>query len=256
MSSEPILLVDAVRPGVAAVTLNRPDRRNALSMALMRELCGAIDQLSADPGNRVLILRGSGPVFCAGLDLAEAGDVGLAEEGAEWVRRTLSTLVDAPLVTICQAHGAALAVGAGLLASCDLAVAAEGLRVGFPEVRRGLVPALVATVLRRKVRDADLRELLLLAEPIDARRALAMGLVGRVVPEDGLRGEAERLAGLVLRGGPESIRETKALLGRLRDAPPGDHPAIALDAHRRARAGGEAIEGAAAFFEKREPHWA
>lgn len=253
--SEPILLVDAVRPGVVALTLNRPARRNALSLALMRELCETIGRLSDEPANRVLVLRGNGPSFCAGLDLEEAADLGIAEEGAERVRRTLAALSGTPLVTICEAHGSAFAGGAGLLACCDFAVAAEGLRIGFPEVRRGLVPALVATVLTQKLRDADLRELLLLGEPVDAQRALAMGLVHRVVPAGEIRREADRLAGLVLEGGPRAIRETKRLIGQLRVASGGVAEQVALEAHARARAGHEVSEGIAAFLEKRKPRW-
>ncbi|QDV39356.1 enoyl-CoA hydratase/isomerase family protein [Tautonia plasticadhaerens] len=253
--SEPVLLDDEVRPGVVALTLNRPGRRNALNMALMRELCGAIDRHSADPSARVLILRGNGPVFCAGLDLEEAANLNTAEEGAEWVRRLLDTLSGTPLVTICEAHGAAFAGGAGLLACCDFAVAAEGLRIGFPEVRRGLVPALVSMVLTHTLRDADLRELFLLAEPIDAHRALAMGLVHRVVAEDRVRDESARLAGLVLEGAPEAVRETKRLLGQVRAALGGVAEQVALEAHARARVSDEAREGLAAFLEKRKPRW-
>lgn len=253
--SEPILLIDVVRPGVVALTLNRPARRNALTIALMRELCEAIGRLSDDPSHRVLILRGDGPAFCAGLDLGEAADLETAEEGADWVRRTLDELSGTPLVTICEAQGSAFAGGAGLMAACDFAVAAEGLRVGFPEVRRGLVPALVATILVEKLRAADVRELLLLAEPIDARRCLTMGLVHRVVDGDQLRPEAERLAGLVLEGGPDAVRETKRLLGRLGAGSGAIGVEEALASHKRARASDEAREGLAAFFEKRKPNW-
>lgn len=253
--SEPILLIDAERPGVVSMTLNRPARRNALSMALMREMCEGIGHLSIDPSHRVLILRGNGPCFCAGLDLEEATDVNSAEEGAEHVRRTFAALSGTPLVTICEAHGAAFAGGAGLLACCDFAVASEGLRIGFPEVRRGLVPALVATSLSHKLRDVDLRELLLLAEPVDARRALAMGLLYRVVPEGQVRQEADRTADLVLAGGPRAIREAKRLIGLLRVASGGVAVPAALEAHKQARAGDEAREGLAAFFDKRKPRW-
>ena len=252
--SETFLLIERTRPGVAELVLNRPERRNALTVALMGELVEAIGRLSAAPDCRVLILRGAGPVFCAGLDLREASDPTLAEEGAEAVRRVFEALAGTPLVTIAAAHGVASAGGAGLLAACDFAVASEELRIVFPEVRRGLVPALVATVLRKKIGDADLRELFLLAEPIDAARARSMGLVRRVVPEGKAREEADRLAGLILRGGPRAVRSTKALLAELGPDGEGD-VRVALEYHIRARVGEESREGLAAFLEKREPHW-
>lgn len=254
--SEPVLRVEPIRSGVQALILNRPDRRNALSIDLMRRICEAIERLSADSDQRVLVLRGEGPVFCAGLDLREASDLETAEQGPEWVGRLFSALRSTPLVTICEAHGAAMAGGAGLLAACDFAVAADDLRIGFPEVRRGLVPALVSTVLRNKLRDGDLRELFLLAEPIDAPRALEMGLVHRVVPANQMRDEVLRLTDRILKGGPQAVRNTKRLLVELGISADSDAPRIAHRYHLEARVGEEAREGLAAFLEKRSPRWA
>jgi methylglutaconyl-CoA hydratase len=253
--SEPKLRVEPIRPGVSAVVLNRPGCRNALSIALMKELCAAIDRLSADPAQRVLLLRGEGPAFCAGMDLREASNVEAAEQGAEWVGRVFSSLRSTPLVTIGEAHGAAMAGGAGLLLACDFAIAADDLRLGFPEVRRGLVPALVAQILRHRLRDGDLRELLLLAEPIDARRALRMGLVHRVVPANQVRDEALRFANLLLQGGPLAILATKQLLADLQMSPESEGPQIARRYHLEARLRDEAREGLAAFLEKRGARW-
>jgi methylglutaconyl-CoA hydratase len=254
--SESFLLFDQSRPGIAELVLNRPGRRNALSVALMDELVRAIERLSVKPDCRVLILSGAGPVFCSGLDLREASDPALAKSGAEWVRRVFDALSGTPMVTIAAAHGVASAAGAGLLAACDLAVASEELRIAFPEVRRGLVPAIVAAVLRKKLRDADLRELFLLAEPIDASRAQSMGLVHRIVPEGTDRDEANRLAGLILRGGPVAVRSTKALLAEFESAGSKGDLHLAMKYHIRSRVGDEAREGLAAFLEKREPKWA
>jgi methylglutaconyl-CoA hydratase len=150
----------------------------------------------------------------------------------------------------------AAAGGAGLLAACDFAVATEGLKVVFPEVRRGLVPALVSTILCRKLGDGDLREILLLGEPIDATRARAMRLVARVVAEGAERAEADRLADLILQGAPRAVRNTKALLAELAAAAPGDGLRIAHDYHVQAKLNSEAREGLAAFLEKRRPNWA
>jgi methylglutaconyl-CoA hydratase len=253
--SEPILLVETARPAVVTLTLNRPARRNALSIALLRELYEAIGRYSADPAYRVLILRGNGPSFCSGLDLQETLDFTIAKEGAEWIRRIFEELAGSTLVTICSAHGAAMAGGAGLLACCNFAVATEGVKIGFPEVRRGLVPALVATILTRKLKGSEVRELLLLAEPVDARRALDMGLVHRVVPDAELAQETDRLADLVLAGAPRAIRQTKRLIRQLRTASESAAEHMALQAHIQARASDEAREGLAAFYEKRKPRW-
>lgn len=254
--SETLVLIDRPRTGVAELVLNRPERRNALSIALMNELVGAIERLSEESGVRVLILRGAGSVFCSGLDLGEVADPSLAEAGADGVRRLFVALARTPLVTIAAAHGFATAGGAGLMAACDFAVAAEDLWVGFPEVRRGLVPALVATILRKKLRDADLRELFLLGSPIDAARARSMGLVFSVVSGASVRAEADRLAGLILKGGPQAIRSTKALLSEFDVEVDREAVHIALEHHLRSRISEEAQEGLAAFLEKREPKWA
>ena len=253
--SEPMLRVEPIRPGVEALVLNRPDRRNALSIAMMEQMCETIERLSTDPAIRVLIVRGEGPVFCSGLDLREASNVETAERGAEWVGRMLSEVRSTPLVTICEAHGAAMAGGAGLMAACDLVVAADDLLVRVPEVRRGLVPAIVSVILRHKLREGDLRELFLLAEPIDASRALAMGLVHRVVPRAQLGDEALRLATMVLQGGPEAVRKTKRLLAEVLGTPEAEGFKIAHRHHVEARVGEESREGLAAFLEKRPPRW-
>ena len=253
--SESILLIEQPRPGVAELVLNRPERRNALTVALVDEISGAIDRLSGDADCRVVILRGSGPAFCSGLDMREASDRSTAQLGAEGIGRVLVALSGTPLVTIAAAQGYAYAGGAGLLAACDFVVASEGLKLAFPEVRRGLVPALVSTVLRGKLKDADLRELLLLAEPIGAERAFSMGLVHRVVPETRLLEEARLLAAQILRGGPQAVRRTKALLAELTAASRVDDLRVAHEYHIQARIGEEAREGLAAFLEKREPNW-
>ena len=250
-----LILVQPVQAGVMIVALNRPDRRNALSIELMRQLCEVIDRLTGDPAQRVVILRGEGPVFCAGLDLNEAADFALAEESGRLVERTLRTLRETPLVTICAAHGSALAGGAGLMASCDLAVAADDLWIGFPEVRRGLLPALITGVLKDKLRDGDLRDVFLVAEPINANRALQIGLVQRVVPAERLLTEATSLAQSVLKGGPQAVRGTKQMLNELRQVPPADLTAHLLKIHHAARESEEAREGLVAFLKKRATRW-
>jgi methylglutaconyl-CoA hydratase len=224
-------------------------------MELMRQLCATIDHLAADESQRVVILRGEGPVFCSGLDLQEAADFEQAESSGRLVERTLRTLHKTPLITICAAHGSVVAGGAGLMAACDVVVAADDLWIGFPEVRRGLLPALITGVLKGKVRDGDLRDLFLVAEPINARRALQIGLVQRVVPADKVLAEATSLALNVLKGGPQALRQTKQMLNQLDEIPPANLTAHLLHLHHATRESEEAREGLVAFLKKRATRW-
>ena len=250
--NEQFLQVEHWRPGVAVLTMTRPEKRNALSIGLLRALGDAITQMEDDPACRVIILRGEGPVFCAGLDLIEASDPRSSEESARGVRRVLTFLRESRLVTIAAAHGGAYAGGAGLLAACDLVVATEDLKVGFPEIRRGLVPALVSAVLANKVRDGDLRELFLIGDPVSAHRAQQMGLVQHIVPAERLMEHARAIAETILTGGPEAVRLTKQILNtQLARASLEQLQAV----HEQVRQSAEAQEGLAAFQEHRRPRW-
>jgi methylglutaconyl-CoA hydratase len=253
--SEPLVLVETVEESVVRVTLNRPEKRNAMSVALMEQLREAVRAAAGDPRRRVLILRGNGPVFCAGLDLQEASIAAQAEPSARALAGVYEAICLSPLVTIAAAQGAAMGGGVGLLAACDLVVAADDLRIGFPEVRRGLVAALVTALLRRQLPERVLRELVLLGQTIDATDAQRHGLVNRVVPSDRLMDEAECLAGQVLQGAPVAIARTKSLLDDLAARHIASDLVHALRCHLEARNDSEAAEGIAAFLEKREPRW-
>jgi len=250
-----LILGESLETGIVAATLNRPDRRNALSVDLLEQLSARIERLASEPSHRVLILRGAGPVFSAGLDLREAADPALVERSATAIWRALNLLRTSPLVTIAAVQGGALAGGAGVMAACDIVVAADDAKIGFPEARRGLLPALICGALMHKVREGDLRELFLAGEPIDATRAEQVGLVQRVVPAELLQGEALNVARSIIAGGPQTVRQTKALLNamfqRVRDRPGAD----LVETHLAARQSDEAREGLAAFVEKRKANW-
>jgi methylglutaconyl-CoA hydratase len=203
----------------------------------------------------VVILCGAGPVFSSGLDLREAADRSLVERSAAAVARALNLLQTTPLIVISAVQGGAFAGGAGLMAACDIVVAASDAKFGFPEVRRGLLPALICDVLVRKVRESDLRELLLTGEPIDAARAHEVGLVQRVVPAERLIDEALGIARSVIAGGPQTVRQTKALLTSIHWRTNGGQRPSPIETHLAARHSDEAREGLAAFAEKREPNW-
>ena len=250
-----VIVVERITPQITAITLNRPERRNALTLELLNDLVTAIKVASDQPQQRVLILRGAGAAFCTGLDLKEAADMGKAHATAEMVAKTLVTLSQTHLITIAAVHGAAVAGGAGIMSACDFVVAAKKTRIGYPEVRRGLVAGLVMTFLRRQLRERDLRELLLGSELIEAERAREIGLVNRVVPADDLMMEAQKFAEAALQGAPGALKQTKKLIEELWSTSVKEDVDLALKYHMAARESEEAREGIAAFNEKRTPRW-
>jgi methylglutaconyl-CoA hydratase len=248
----PVVLVEKQDPHVTIVTLNRPERRNALTIQLLMELTAAIEAAGADVNQRVLILRGAGLAFSTGLDLKATTPVHAA---AEMVAKTLVALSQTRLITIAAVHGAAVAGGAGLMSACDFVIAAEGTKIGYPEVRRGLVAGLVMPFLRRQVGERNMRELLLGSELIDAKRAREMGLVNQVVAQGDLMTKAQKFADAVLQGAPDALAKTKRLIEELWSRSVKEDVDLALEYHLQARESAEAQEGIAAFNEKRLPKW-
>lgn len=250
-----LVLVEKQSPQITVITLNRPERRNALTIELMTELVAAVELAAADRSQRVLILRGAGQAFCTGLDLKEAAD-DKSHTTAKMVAKTLLAISQTRLTTIAAVHGAAVAGGAGIMSACDFVIAAERTKIGYPEVRRGLVAGLVMTFLRRQLRERDLRELVLASELLDAARAKEIGLVNRVVPPHELESETEKIADAILQGAPGAITKTKRLIEELWSSSVKEDVDLALRHHLAARESEEAKEGIAAFLEKRPPNWA
>jgi methylglutaconyl-CoA hydratase len=251
----PVLLIEKPTPQMSVLTLNRPERRNALTLELLTQLCAAIKVASDEAQQRVVILRGAGVAFCTGLDLKEAADQTKAHATAEMVAKTLIAISQTRLITIAAVHGAAVAGGAGIMSACDFVVAAEGTKIGYPEVRRGLVAGLVMTFLRRQVGERNMRELLLGSELIGAARAKEIGLVNRVVGPDSLMSEAQGFAESALQGAPGSLVQTKRLIDELWWHSVKQDIDLALKYHLEARESAEAREGIAAFNERRKPKW-
>jgi methylglutaconyl-CoA hydratase len=206
--------------GVLTITLNRPDKRNALSSALVEALHGALDSADLDAEVRVVVLTGAGKDFCAGADLeellasadapAEANEVSALRLGSLFTRmRSL------PKPVVAVVRGRALAGGAGLMTACDIVIASEGAQVGYPEVLRGFVPAMVMTTLRRQVGEKAALDLVLTGRLLGAEEARRVGLVSRIVPEGALEQEGRELA-RVLAGVPVSaLALTKQLFYQL-----------------------------------------
>jgi methylglutaconyl-CoA hydratase len=242
-------------PGIRIVELHRPEKRNALSIELLSALADAVESAQLKDGVRVLILRGAGNLFCAGLDLHEAQDKSRGERSAQLVARSLSALANSTAITIAAVHGAAIAGGAGLMSACDFALAASNTSIGYPEVHRGLVAGLVMTFLRRQLRERDLRELLLLGQIISADRALQMGLINRIVPLPQLEDASLELAHQLLQGAPHALARTKLMIAELWHKSVDQDLDWAHEHHVHARGSKEAEEGMKAFFEKRPPNW-
>lgn len=241
---------------VTTLTLNRPDKRNALNIELLEALCAAVAATEQNAAQRIVVLRGAGSVFCSGLDLAEVAQPERAHASAELVGKALRALATTRLVTIAAVHGAAIAGGAGLMSACDFAIATRDAKFGYPEVRRGLVPALIMTFLRRQLRERDARELLLLGKLFDATHAHAIGLVNRIVADEpALETEVRTIISSLLQGAPNAVAETKKLLADLWPVPVIDDLERAHAYHVSARESAEAKEGVAAFNEKRAPKW-
>jgi len=250
----PVLLIEKQTPQITVVTLNRPERRNALTIELLTELVAAIKVASDMPHERIIILRGAGAAFCTGMDLKAATPQN-AHAMAELVAETLLTLSQTRLITIAAVHGAAVAGGAGIMSACDFVVAAERTKIGYPEVRRGLVAGLVMTFLRRQVGERNMRELLLGSELINAERAREIGLINRAVPQEDLMSEAQKFADSVLQGAPGALAQTKHFIEELWWRSVKEDIDLAFKHHMEARESSEAREGIAAFNEKRPPNW-
>jgi methylglutaconyl-CoA hydratase len=247
------------RDGIRTVTLDRPERRNALTGEMIRELTEALREAGAS-GAGVLVLAGAGEAFCSGLDLAELEAMAgrsAAEHRAESeaIAAMFRALHDLEIPTIGAVNGAAVAGGMGLATICDFTIAVPEAKFGYTEVRIGFLPAIVSVFLVAQVGEKRARDLLLTGRLIDAAEARELGLVWRVVERAELPGAVESLARTLLRNSPESLRATKRLLrgqsAGWRDAA----LAEAVEANAALRQTADFREGLAAFLEKRRPGW-
>jgi len=217
--TEPVLLYD-VADGVATLTLNRPDKRNALNGELVRALHDALDRTAEDDEVRVVLLRGAGKDFCSGADLAELEKIAeMGEEESLEDARSMGALFlqmrEHPQPVIAAVQGRALAGGAGLATACDLVLAHEEAQMGYPEVHLGFVAAMVMTILRRKVGESVAFELLTRGDRIPVARAAELGLVNRVFPAGEFDDAVDRYAAELASRPPSALRLTKSLLYRL-----------------------------------------
>ena len=245
--------------GVRTVTLNRPEKRNALTPELQEELIAALEGAAA-VGARVVVLAGEGEAFCAGLDLGVLREMaGMSAEQhrieAARVARMFRAVWECDLPTIAVVQGPAIAGGTGLATMCDFTIAAPEAKFGYTEVRIGFVPALVSAYLVLQVGDKVARELLLTARIFDGEEARRMGLVTEIVARDGLRARAAELATELMRNSPEGMRATKRLLRVQHKGWLDTALELAMEANAEGRQTADFREGVASFLEKRKPVW-
>lgn len=252
------LVTRAVAGGVARLTLNRPAARNALSVGVLAALEEALSGAADDPGVRVIVIAGAGPAFCAGHDLREMrADPGRAAMEALFARcsAVMLQIQALPKPVIARVHGVATAAGCQLVASCDLAVAADTARFATPGVDIGLFCSTPMVALTRAVGRKAAMEMLLTGEFVDAARAREIGLVNRVVPEAALDDAVARLAGAIAGKSAMTVAVGKGLFHRQADLDVASAYQLAGEAMTRNMMARDAAEGIDAFLAKRAPVW-
>jgi methylglutaconyl-CoA hydratase len=246
--------------GVARLWLNRPEQHNALGVEMSRELTSALETLAGDASVRVVVLGGRGASFCAGADIGAmkaSADASFESNVADAQRlgAMFAALAGLPKPVVGRLHGSVLGGGVGLACACDIAVAADDARFGLTEVRLGILPALISPYVIRRLGDARARELMLTGERFGAADALRVGLVHHVVPASELDSKVEERVAALLEGGPAAQSRIKQLLDRWADSRWTEYRESLPRTLAEVRAGDEAKDGLAAFFEKRKPAW-
>jgi methylglutaconyl-CoA hydratase len=249
----------SIDSGVATVTLNRPDKRNAVSFALVEELLKALDEVEQSPA-QVLILTGAGKAFCAGLDLDELKNLlGKTRdenvEDSKRMARIFRRIYDFSLPTIAAVNGAAIAGGTGFATMCDFTLAVPEAKFGYTEVRIGFVPAIVSSMLVWQVGHKIARDLLLTGRQFDATEAHRYGLVNEVVEPSHLMTRARALAAQLMENSPSSMRATKRLINGFIAGQLDSQIEQAVQDNASIRTTADFREGITSFLEKRKPRW-
>jgi methylglutaconyl-CoA hydratase len=245
--------------GLATITLNRPDKRNAISFELINDLMRALDEVARSSA-QVLIITGAGKAFCSGMDLENLKAlIGRSPEQSLEDSRTMVRLFRAiyefPKVTIAAVNGAAIAGGTGLALLSDFTLAVPEAKFGYTEVRIGFVPAIVSTFLLRQVGEKHARDLLLTGRLFDAQEGLRLGLINEIVESDKLIDRAHELAAQLLENSPTSLGCTKRLLTEHARAELEAQIESAVRENAAIRQTADFREGVTSFLEKRKPSW-
>lgn len=255
MNSAPVLRRDS-DDGVATLVLNRPEKRNALAAAMVEELMRLLAEAGADPSVRVIALRGRGRDFCAGADLGEIAtsqtqgpEAGLAD--AQRLGEVFVKIRRLPQPVVAVVKGRALGGGCGLATACDLVVAHEDASLGYPEVHLGFVPALVMSILKRKVGDSAAFELLLRGRGITAGESASIGLVNQVIPGDVFEDRVEEYLAALATRPATAVALTKRLFYGIEGVPIEDAIARGAEVNALARSTEDCKRGVASFLARR-----
>ncbi|TQM43971.1 enoyl-CoA hydratase-related protein [Pseudonocardia cypriaca] len=245
-----------VAAGVATITLDSPGNRNALSAQLRGELLAHLQAAIDDADVRVIVLSHTGRVFCSGMDLKESRGAGAQNQGVNEFPAILELIWSSPTPVVARVAGPARAGGVGLVAACDIAVAADDATFAFSEVRIGVVPAVISVTVLPRLLPRAAHELFLTGETFDGPRAVRIGLINSTVPAGDLDAEVARYAEMLRLGAPGALAATKEMLRRERPAALGAQFAEMQQLSARLFAAEEGQEGMRAFAEKRPPAWA
>jgi methylglutaconyl-CoA hydratase len=245
--------------GIATITLNRPDKRNAISYELIDDLIVALEQAAGSPA-QIVVLTGAGKAFCSGMDLDNLKQItGRTNEqnvkDSETMASLFRTLYDFPKPTIAAVNGPAIAGGTGLATLCDFTLAVPEAKFGYTEVRIGFVPAIVSSFLIANIGEKRARDLLLTGRIFGAEEAHKLGLVNEIVAPERLMPRALELAAQLLENSPASLRATKKLLSGYTREQLDRQVAQAVSGNASIRQSADFKEGITAFLEKRKPTW-
>lgn len=244
---------------IATITLNRPEKRNAVSFQLVEDLISALGEIEKSD-SQVVIITGAGKAFCAGLDLEELKSlIGKSQEqnlkDSATMANLFRTIYDFPKPTIAAVNGAAIAGGTGIATMCDFTLAVPEAKFGYTEVKIGFVPAIVSSYLVFQVGHKIARDLLMTARLFDATEAHRYGLVNEIVPAEHLMARAHELAYLLLENSPSSVQATKRLINGFIKEQLDAQVATAVKDNARIRTTADFKEGVTSFLEKRKPVW-
>jgi methylglutaconyl-CoA hydratase len=244
-----------VRRDAAWITLNQPERRNALSEEIVAGLLRHLSAALADARVRAIVITGAGPAFCAGADL-RGGGVQTSSESEHPFVTVMKTIWHAPKPVIARINGSAFGGGLGLAAACDLSIGADSAAFSFSEVRVGVIPAMISVVVIPKLGIHQTMWLFLTGERFSAARAVELGLLHRAVPAADLDTAVDEVIGMVRLGGPHAVGAAKQLVRRVPTMSMDDAFGYTSKLIGELFASAEAAEGMQAFMEKRKPKWA
>jgi methylglutaconyl-CoA hydratase len=245
---------------IATITLDRPEKRNAISSQMIDDLLAALDDVEKNVAARVLIITGSGKAFCAGMDLDGLRSIAAQSplenlKDSRQMAKMFHRIYAFSKPTIAAVNGAAIAGGCGIATLADFTLAVPEAKFGYTEVKIGFIPALVSVFLRRQIGDKQARDLLLTGRIVEATEAHRLGLVAEIVPGDKLATRAREVATSLLAASPTSIANTKRLLLQQDEVALQTDLERAIHANAEIRATPDFREGLASFLERRDPKW-